>query len=139
MACWRKTDLVLRLYQLQRPTGLMFSGPINPIFPPSLSHEIHKKQIITYNLNHHFPKIFTSFSHVSDLTWMFSSSQRVLWRVLGCDLVHLCHLGLYLVGKGWKAWKFMDICRNYEGKTMLDYRTRVTLQRFLWKTNCHVS
>ena len=31
------------------------------------------------------------------LTWMFSSS-RVLWRVLGCDLLHLCHLGLYLAG-----------------------------------------
>lgn len=65
MACWRKTDLVLRLSQLQAHQFDVF-GPHQPNISLSLSHEIHKN-IITYNLNHHFPRIFTAFSHVSDL------------------------------------------------------------------------
>lgn len=62
------TNLYFDLCPPKAQQFFLFSGnPINPIFPPlSLSHEIHKN-IITYNLNHHFPKIFTAFSHVSDL------------------------------------------------------------------------
>ena len=69
MACWRKTDLVLRLSQLQRPTSLMFSGPINPIFPslyPMKSTKNKSSHIITIfpRFLPHFPTFLTGCSPV---------------------------------------------------------------------------